>query len=79
MQFRVKNYDLAETGPVRFNIYSMRGQLIRQLVDMEQPAGKYKVLWDAKDDNGMQVGNGIYICQLSAGSFRAFKKITFLK
>ena len=34
------------------------------MVNEEQPAGNYRVLWDGRDSSGKEVSSGVYFCRL---------------
>ena len=62
--------------PVRLDIYNVRGQLVRQLVEAHQAPGIYQVVWDGTDSDGFAAGSGLYFCRLqAAGRHRAIKAI----
>ncbi|MBW6514598.1 MAG: carboxypeptidase regulatory-like domain-containing protein [Candidatus Syntrophosphaera sp.] len=73
------SYSLKESAPVRLWIYNSKGQLIRCLVNADQPAGWYKVLWDGRDDSGQEVSSGLYLYRLSAGSYQSTRRMVLLK
>jgi parallel beta-helix repeat protein len=52
--------------PVRLDIYNVRGQLVRRLVEAEQAPGIYRVSWDGTDLNGQPASSGLYFCRLQA-------------
>ncbi len=64
---------------VSLSIYNLNGQLIRTLVNGEKRSGKYKVLWDGKDDSGKVVPSGLYLYKFSADNFKTTRKMLFLK
>ena len=72
-------YDLARVGGVQLNLYSVSGQLVRQLVAAQQAAGSHTVDWDGRDDGGVIVGNGVYLAQLQAGDYRAVRRMVLIK
>ena len=72
-------YDLAHTAEVRLSVYSVTGQLVRQLVSASQPAGSYGVEWDGRDGMGAAVGNGVYLAQLRAGDYHAVRSMVLMK
>jgi flagellar hook assembly protein FlgD len=55
------------------------GQKVRTLVSGDQPAGSYVRIWDGRDDQGRNVASGIYLYQLTSGSFRQVKKLVLMR
>ena len=76
----VIRYDVPDGGAhVTLQIYDVRGQLVRTLVDGNVTPGKRSVTWDGKDGRGGQVATGIYFYRLRAGGKTFTKKMVFLK
>ncbi len=63
-------YQLPEPSGVRLTIYNAAGQIAEVLVEKDQNAGFYQVLWDA---NGF--ASGVYFYRLEAGSFVRTRKM----
>ncbi|NOX37750.1 MAG: hypothetical protein GXO78_09475 [Calditrichaeota bacterium] len=61
-------YQLPVMAEVVLEVYSPLGQKVRTLVHARQPAGRYRVVWDARDDRGRQLPAGIYLLRLKARS-----------
>ena len=57
-------YTLPRAGQVSLNVYSIAGRRIRQLMSGPQRPGQYSVFWDGRDDGGLQVGPGVYLCKI---------------
>ncbi|RLB13341.1 MAG: hypothetical protein DRG82_15850, partial [Deltaproteobacteria bacterium] len=74
-------YDIPEGADVnvRLNIYNMRGQLIRTLVNEVKSEGSYKVQWDGTDNYGRKVASGVYFYRITAGEFSKTRKMVILK
>jgi hypothetical protein len=72
-------YELPHTSRVQLTIYNILGQPIRQLVDLEQTPGAYEMRWDGRDAAGRAMGSGIYFYQITAGSFRAMRKMLIVQ
>ena len=64
---------------VIIKIYNSLGQLIAVLVDKEQGAGTYRIIWDGKDSGGNLVASGVYLYSIHAGSFTQIKKMVLLR
>ncbi|MBN1352363.1 T9SS type A sorting domain-containing protein [candidate division KSB1 bacterium] len=72
-------YQLPEASDVRLVIFNLLGQKVCTLVSRHQQAGYHTVVWDGKDEYGMNVASGIYIYIIQAGEFRATKRMVLLK
>ncbi|MBN1466673.1 glycoside hydrolase family 9 protein, partial [candidate division KSB1 bacterium] len=72
-------YILNEQTMVSIFIYNAVGQRIATLVHARQAAGEHRVAWDGRDENGVLVGAGIYLCQMVAGDFRQTRKMVLLR
>jgi len=64
---------------VEINIYNIRGQLVRRLVSEEYSAGNHDIVWNGKDDNGTQVGSGVYFYRFIVGDFVETRRMMLLK
>ena len=72
-------YSLASPGPVNLKVYDLAGQVVRQLVDQRQGRGAHQVVWDGRDEAGTPAANGVYIYELRAGTYRAWRKMLLIK
>jgi parallel beta-helix repeat protein len=76
----VISYEVPNDGEhVRLEIYSLTGQLVRVLLDKEEAAGEYQIMWDGQSDNGSRVSTGMYLYRIKAGSFVSVKKMIMVK
>lgn len=73
------SYQLPEAGQVRLDIYNVRGQLVRTLIDAEMKAGSYSIVWNGKDKTGQNMASGIYFYRLSSQSGTLVRKMFLLK
>lgn len=72
-------YDLPEVSEVVLAIYNPLGQVIRTLVQAEQPAGRYRIQWDGTAENGRKVASGLYFYQLKTARFTQTQKMILLQ
>jgi hypothetical protein len=76
-------FDVAGSGKervqVNLDIYDVRGRLVRALMDEMKEPGKYQIHWDGRDNAGAEAKSGIYFCRITAGDFKATRKLTLLK
>ena len=73
------SYTLPQSEQVKLVIYNVLGQEIRTLVNAFQPAGRYRVVWNSKDEFGRSVSSGVYFYQITAGKFTNTRKMLILK
>jgi hypothetical protein len=55
------NYSIPSRGILQITIYNILGQQVKSLYDGRVNAGFYQLSWDGTDNQGMQVGSGIYL------------------
>jgi len=72
-------YRLSRTAAVNIAVYNTLGQVVRNMVGATKPAGVHEVLWDGKDNRGVEMGSGIYFYAIRAGEFLASKKMVLLR
>jgi len=72
-------YSVPEYSRISLKIYNTKGQLIRKLVDNNQQPGKYKVIWDGKNETGLPVASGTYLYLMKSDNFRKVIKAVLLK
>ncbi|MBN1997039.1 T9SS type A sorting domain-containing protein [candidate division KSB1 bacterium] len=69
----------AETQRTRLTVYDIAGRKVRVLKNHDQSAGYYKLIWDGKNDAGVDVPSGVYFYELSSGPFSKIQKMTLIK
>lgn len=72
-------FDLSKDGRVTINIYNLKGQLIKNLVDEDKKASNYRIVWDGKDNSGHIVSAGTYIVRMNAPEYHSSCKIVMVK
>lgn len=72
-------YRVETPGLVKITVHDVRGRLIRHLVHRNEDPGERWVMWDARDDRGMEVSSGVYFIKFETSGKVATRKITLLK
>jgi endo-1,4-beta-xylanase len=70
----VISYSIPQSAMVNLTIYNLLGQKITTLINQQQDAGSYKVIFDASS-----LTTGIYFYRINAGKFSQVKKMLLLK
>ncbi len=73
------SFSLPKTEDVKLEIYNIKGQLVRTLINGQKSAGANNVVWDGSDDNGNEVTKGVYFYKIRCGSYSVTKKMIFMK
>ncbi len=60
-------YVLPERSTVRLEVYNPIGQRVATIVRSEQPAGRHRVQWDGRADDGSPLSSGLYLYRLQTG------------
>ncbi|MDP4175841.1 MAG: T9SS type A sorting domain-containing protein, partial [Bacteroidota bacterium] len=68
------SYSIPKQSRVELKVYDILGQQVSTLVNKEQNAGEYNVMFD-----GTSLPSGIYIYTLTAGNYMASRKLMLLK
>ena len=55
------------------------GQKVADLVSNLHQEGYHNVIWNSMDMSGKAVSSGIYIYTITAGDYRAVKKMVMMK
>jgi len=69
------NYQLDVETHIQIKIYNLNGQEIIKLVDGFKKAGRYRVVWEGRDNLGRNLPSGIYVYQVIAGEKTNVKKL----
>ncbi|HOD53139.1 MAG TPA: Ig-like domain-containing protein, partial [Candidatus Cloacimonadota bacterium] len=72
-------FDLKQNGPVKINIYNIKGQLVKQLLNDSYKAGHHTVTWNGKDDRGKSVSSGVYFYHMQSSDYSAVRKMMMIK
>ncbi len=77
-------YELAEAAEVQVSIHAADGTLVRALELGQRSAGVYQsrsraAYWDGRNAQGEPVASGVYFYTLTAGEFKATRKMVIRK
>lgn len=73
------SYYLPADCQAQLTIYNVLGRTVRTLFDGYQSAGMHTVTWNGRDDDGAQLGSGIYFYRLKTEDFDQTKKMVLMK
>jgi len=68
-----------QAGRVGVDIFSVKGERVRSLLNGDRAAGEFMVRWDGTGDNGQLVPSGAYFCRVSNGGVTDTQSLLLLK
>jgi len=75
--------NLKNDSRVTLNVYNIKGEKIRTLINENLSAGEHHVIWNGTDDNNSKVSSGIYFFESgienNGGDYTSIKKVILLK
>ncbi|MBD3237481.1 MAG: T9SS type A sorting domain-containing protein [Candidatus Eisenbacteria bacterium] len=60
-------YTLSQSDRVELQILDVSGRAVRTLLEAEQPMGQYRLVWDGRDDAGVEMPAGTYYYRVRIG------------
>jgi hypothetical protein len=81
IRFSVGAISTATEGilPVRIDVYNIRGQHVRTLVDGLFESGDYDIAWNGTDENDNPVASGVYFYRMVSGEHTEVKRMLLMK
>jgi len=73
------NFSIETKGNVNIDVFNIKGQKVKTLVNDFYNAGQHQVTWDGIDINGNRVSSGIYFYRLSTEGFVETRRMVLLK
>lgn len=72
-------FSLKDAAPVSIEIYNVKGQMVRKLVNDVKAAGDHVAVWNGTDNNGRAVSSGVYYFKMNTGKYSSTKKMILMK
>ncbi len=72
-------FGLPAQSHVSIRIYDILGRSVRLLIDQDKPAGYHEIVWDGKNEAGIDATTGIYFAKLIAADKTSNIKMVLLK
>jgi hypothetical protein len=63
----------------KLEIYNIRGQVVKTLMDEQLSAGNQSIVWNGTDENGSSVSSGVYFYKLSTPKQTQTSKMLLMK
>ncbi|UCH15513.1 MAG: T9SS type A sorting domain-containing protein, partial [Bacteroidales bacterium] len=63
-------YSLPASADIRLNIYNLKGEKVRTLINQHCSAGTFEISWNGRNDNNVRAASGIYIYRMEINTGR---------
>jgi len=73
------SFNLKADNKVALEIYNLKGQKVRTLVNGKTKSGTHNITWKGDDDKGNPVASGVYYFKMNSGKYTSSKKMILLK
>ncbi len=73
------SFVLPESGQVKLSVYNIQGQLVRTLVNGQMSWGRHNVVWDSRNQHGIEMASGSYIYLLDTPSGRQVRRMLLIR
>ena len=73
------SFEIAEAGKTQIEIYNVKGQKVKTLLDDAMEMGEHSVIWNGTNSNNKQVASGIYFYKVSVNNTEQIKKMILIK
>lgn len=72
-------FSLPQSGFTTLNVYNLKGQLVKTLVNSDIAAGNHRVVWNGTDANSQKVSSGMYFYRLNNAGKTITRKMLMMK
>ena len=72
-------YQIVKSDLVQLNVYNIKGQKIKVLVNSYQKSGQHQITWDGTNDQRIKASTGIYLIKFDVGNYTEVKKTILVK
>jgi len=72
-------FDIAHEGLVSIEVYNIKGQRVKTLVNSVYDAGSHTTVWNGDDSFGRPVSSGVYFYRMTAEGYVSVKKMLMMK
>jgi len=72
-------FDIATPAVVSIDVYNIKGQLVRSLVNAPFEKGKNIIVWNGTNNTNTPVGSGVYFYQINTNGEKMTRKMLLMK
>jgi len=73
------NFSIPVDSDVELSIHDINGKMVNRIYSGNVAAGNHSMIWNGKDDSGIDMPTGVYFINLEAGDFKATSRMMLVK
>ncbi|HPV14546.1 MAG TPA: C25 family cysteine peptidase [Candidatus Cloacimonadota bacterium] len=73
------SFNLPGNGEVKLDVFNLKGQRVRRLIDSSLTLGEHSIIFNGLDDHGRPVASGIYLYRLQHDGKTITRKMMLMK
>jgi hypothetical protein len=73
------SYSIIETGYVTLEVYNLKGQLVKTLINEIKETGEHITSWDGNDNSNKPVSSGVYLYKMKSTNYSFTRKMILMK
>lgn len=72
-------YSVPQKAGVRLDVYNVKGQKVKTLINSELEKGQHQAIWNGRDDKNCGVASGVYFIRLETAGKASMRKMLLMK
>ena len=72
-------YNMIEDGNISIEIFNIKGQKVKTLINEHATAGDYTIVWDGTNYNNKKISSGMYLYKMKSSNYTSTKKMILMK
>jgi len=72
-------FGLNAASHVLLEIYNIKGEKVKTLINEDMAASYHTAVWNGKDDGGKAVSSGVYFYKMRTDNYQATRKMVLMK
>lgn len=72
-------FSMVEAGHVAIDVFNIKGEKVKTLVNGDFSAKDHTVVWNGTDDQGKQVASGVYFYKMTSHNYNSTRKMILMK
>ena len=73
------SFEIGESGKAKVEIFNVKGQKIKTLLNQKMKVGNHSVIWNGNDSNNKRVSSGMYFYKITVNGNQQTNKMLMLK